>query len=478
MPTQFELIQQVRTIRATIDTFINTAERFPVKSRELSLCRTDLQRAKHFLGLYLSLCMEAENPYPNSSDSTNTIIEPQAEHNNFDLFGVFNELGCDDEHVKMVKEFRQQIENCFNHYFDNNFILMAYNYQRHECKIIHPTTYFHQSFLALKEAKMWLGWELDRIRKENETKEINSIKRDIENALTSFNAKLDEIHDEESKTTGPDKAPDSITMTQFLPFIDAHGDYTTANQVIATAKMCHEMNRIWCEAYGDHSQVRWEIAPEWQQESAIKGVRFALKNPDAPISAQHDAWMADKIADGWVYGEVKDAEKKTHPCIVPFDQLPIFQQKKDEIFRKTVKVMSTNFCPTAISAPPGVEVIYKTDINNEVKQPDNFVNNLMQKVNPESKVFSWAVSTNKDIENGEIPVYGMIFVHAKNLQEARIKVNAELPEVFNVERLATHINLSKPFIENVPFHVWTESYTHNKEQIEKLKDYKDKTDLN
>lgn len=30
--------------------------------------------------------------------------------------------------------------------------------------------YFTTSMLALEEAKMWLGWELDRIRKETEDK--------------------------------------------------------------------------------------------------------------------------------------------------------------------------------------------------------------------------------------------------------------------------------------------------------------------
>ena len=70
------------------------------------------------------------------------------------------------------------------------------------------------------------------------------------------------------------------------------------------------------------------------------GVRFAIDHPDAPDSAEHDAWMADKIADGWRYGEIKDAEAKTHPCLVPFDQLPREQQAKDALFRAVVKALS------------------------------------------------------------------------------------------------------------------------------------------
>lgn len=102
--------------------------------------------------------------------------------------------------------------------------------------------------------------------------------------------------------------------------------------VLMIAVCCHYANKAWCEVNGDHSQKSWTEAEQWQKDSAIKGVEFRLANPDAGKDAQHNAWMADKVADGWVYGEIKDAEAKTHPCIVPFDQLPEFQQKKDALF--------------------------------------------------------------------------------------------------------------------------------------------------
>lgn len=103
-----------------------------------------------------------------------------------------------------------------------------------------------------------------------------------------------------------------------------------------TARICHEVNRAVCEAAGDHSQKPWSEAEQWQRDSAIKGVRFARANPDAPASAQHDAWAADKVADGWVYGEVKDAAAKTHPCLVPYDALPFEHRVKDHTFRAIV----------------------------------------------------------------------------------------------------------------------------------------------
>jgi len=108
------------------------------------------------------------------------------------------------------------------------------------------------------------------------------------------------------------------------------------NKVIGVAKVCHQANQAWCEANGDLSQPNWLDAPQWQIESAIKGVEFRLENPEAGPDAMHNSWSSEKVAAGWVYGDVKDAEKKTHPCLVPFDQLPEFQQKKDRLFSAIV----------------------------------------------------------------------------------------------------------------------------------------------
>ena len=105
------------------------------------------------------------------------------------------------------------------------------------------------------------------------------------------------------------------------------------------ARVAHETNRAYCESIGDNSQVNWSQAPDWQKESSIKGVKFSIDNPDAPASSQHEAWLADKYADGWKYGKVKAEGKKEHPCCVPCDQLPIEQRVKDSLFLGVVRAM-------------------------------------------------------------------------------------------------------------------------------------------
>ena len=107
-------------------------------------------------------------------------------------------------------------------------------------------------------------------------------------------------------------------------------------QVESIARMCHEVNRAYCLALGDTSQVGWGDAPDWQKDSAKLGVKLHLTNPDAGPQASHESWMDQKLAEGWVYGDKKDPDAKTHPCICGFDQLPREQQAKDFIFRAVV----------------------------------------------------------------------------------------------------------------------------------------------
>lgn len=107
--------------------------------------------------------------------------------------------------------------------------------------------------------------------------------------------------------------------------------------VTEIAMICHEANRAYCAAIEDFSQKPWREAEPWQKDSATRGVLFTIGNPSAPPSAQHDAWLADKRRDGWVFGPAKDAGNKEHPCCVEYAELPEEQKFKDQLFRTIVK---------------------------------------------------------------------------------------------------------------------------------------------
>lgn len=45
----------------------------------------------------------------------------------------------------------------------------------------------------------------------------------------------------------------------------------------------------------------------------------------------HEVWAASRIAQGWTYGEKRDDEKKTTPCLVPYEELPEIEKDYDRV---------------------------------------------------------------------------------------------------------------------------------------------------
>lgn len=105
------------------------------------------------------------------------------------------------------------------------------------------------------------------------------------------------------------------------------------------ARVAHQLNKSYCEMLGDTSQVPWEQASKEIRLSAIMGVEFHHLMPDAGPEASHNEWMRQKAIDGWVWGEIKDPVAKTHPCMVPFSELPLEQQVKDELFKAVCNIL-------------------------------------------------------------------------------------------------------------------------------------------
>lgn len=105
------------------------------------------------------------------------------------------------------------------------------------------------------------------------------------------------------------------------------------------ARVVHTANKAYCEALGDYSQLEWELAPQWQRDSAIDGVNARRLDSSMTSEKQHESWCSYKINEGWTFGEIKDEKAKTHPCLVPYNKLPSSQQAKDHIFTEICNAM-------------------------------------------------------------------------------------------------------------------------------------------
>lgn len=43
----------------------------------------------------------------------------------------------------------------------------------------------------------------------------------------------------------------------------------------------------------------------------------------------HEVWSAGRIKEGWSYGKTRNDSLKTHPCLVPYDELPESERDYD-----------------------------------------------------------------------------------------------------------------------------------------------------
>ena len=105
------------------------------------------------------------------------------------------------------------------------------------------------------------------------------------------------------------------------------------------AEVAHEVNRAYCQSLGDNSQAAWVDAPDWQKISALSGVQLHIAKPDASPEDSHAAWLDHKRSEGGKFGLVKDAEKKEHPCFLPYAELKESDKAKDFIFRAVVRAL-------------------------------------------------------------------------------------------------------------------------------------------
>lgn len=110
------------------------------------------------------------------------------------------------------------------------------------------------------------------------------------------------------------------------------------------AKVIHEANCVLQTLQGDPAPSQpWDSEPEELRQNVILGVRNA-RHGFTPAE-HHQAWVDDKIAHGWRYGAEKDPERKTHPCLVPFDRLPSEQQDKNRLFIAIVRALYAGEVP-------------------------------------------------------------------------------------------------------------------------------------
>ncbi len=120
-----------------------------------------------------------------------------------------------------------------------------------------------------------------------------------------------------------------------------HQYITEEERLENIARVAHESYRGYVATMlPDQTEKPWDELSAAERRGAVEAVLFNLNNLRAPASASHASWLAARAAAGWTYGPVKDAEAKTHPNMVDYEDLPEVQQRKYYLFKSTVAAMN------------------------------------------------------------------------------------------------------------------------------------------
>lgn len=110
--------------------------------------------------------------------------------------------------------------------------------------------------------------------------------------------------------------------------------YTEASQVVDPWAVLEQLQgQIAAEirvmlGEGQYDQA---IFDEAQRQRRIAAMRECAAKSTSDAE-RHESWMAMHLESGWVYGEEFDPQKKTHPNLKPWDELPASTRSKARIF--------------------------------------------------------------------------------------------------------------------------------------------------
>lgn len=120
----------------------------------------------------------------------------------------------------------------------------------------------------------------------------------------------------------------------------------TDDQLNRVAKLVHYALDAMNAYTGNSPAVGWNELPKFRKDVCRGVVSLVAKRLDGMVEERvsdkeaagampdlilqvHDVWADAYRDNGWTYGEEYDPDNKTHPCLVPFEDLPESEAIKD-----------------------------------------------------------------------------------------------------------------------------------------------------
>jgi serine phosphatase RsbU (regulator of sigma subunit) len=172
-------------------------------------------------------------------------------------------------------------------------------------------------------------------------------------------------------------------------------------------------------------------------QKGYKPIALRLNEEETEIMAkvEHIRWCWDKILNGWIYGNVKDSRKKTHPAIIPYEDLSESEKEKDRELVRLIPALLQDIdyevCPVnpdrikrlsyAIKPHGGIHKILDEtrEINEHIRKIAKFTPPIEEKVRISNQKIEEAI---KEIEGS--------YNYALHIQESFLPDDLYIRECF------------------------------------------------
>ncbi len=124
------------------------------------------------------------------------------------------------------------------------------------------------------------------------------------------------------------------------------------------------------------------------------------ENQELLAKLEHNRWYAERRLNGWQYGPKRDDNRKIHPCLVPYEQLPEQEKEKD---RTNIQDLQEFF--SSQQPKPGQQV--RKNINIAIlatKETQNYNKDIFKKYQQYHITIITALRNKLEIEIAELAI--------------------------------------------------------------------------
>lgn len=109
--------------------------------------------------------------------------------------------------------------------------------------------------------------------------------------------------------------------------------------VWSVARVVHAALREYESLTHGDDNPPWDELSDEIRWAYIHGVLNVNERADITPEELHENWVENKLRHGWTYGLVKNFLTKTHPCLVPYEELSTVEKGKAILFIAVAKTL-------------------------------------------------------------------------------------------------------------------------------------------